>query len=320
MKTYIGIDVSKDSLSVAYPNSNSGFDVKAFSNDVAGIEQLINSLPAESWCILEATGVYSRLLCYELVEKEIALSLLNPKQSSAFSKIQMSISKNDNQDAILLARYGQQLQPPQWKPQSNNVILMKQKRTLIDQFTKQKTALGNIKHAINFDVVQDQTALNCLNESLEHWEAQIQKLEKEICDMSETDFKKYYDLLLSVVGIGPKIATSIIVLTGGFTLFESAKQFIKFIGIAPTVFQSGTSVKANAHISRTGQTALRNKLFVAAKSALKGNKACKALFDRLKAKGKSGKVALIAVAHKIVRQAFGVAFSGVPFDNNFQTI
>lgn len=160
---------------------------------MAGIEQLINSLPAESWCILEATGVYSRLLCYELVEKEIALSLLNPKQSSAFSKIQMSISKNDNQDAILLARYGQQLQPPQWKPQSNNVILMKQKRTLIDQFTKQKTALGNIKHAINFDVVQDQTALNCLNESLEHWEAQIQKLEKEICDMSETDFKKYYE-------------------------------------------------------------------------------------------------------------------------------
>ncbi len=320
MNTYIGIDVSKDSLSVAYPKPEKGFDVKTFSNDALGIKLLIESLPASSWVVLEATGVYSRLLCYDLAEKGISLSVLNPKQSSAFSKIQLSISKTDNSDAILLARYGQQLQPPAWKPQSENIIQIKQKRTLIDQFTKQKTALSNIKHAISYDIVQDKTSLKCLDESLEHLENQIQKLEKDICDISQTDFKKYYDLLLSIVGIGPKIASSIIVLTGGFTQFESAKQFAKFIGIAPTVFQSGTSVKANAHISRTGQAALRTKMYVAARSALKGNKSCKELFERLKAKGKSGKVALIAVVNKLIRQAFAVAISGKPFDNNFQPI
>ncbi len=61
-------------------------------------------------------------------------------------------------------------------------------------------------------------------------------------------------------------------------------------------------------------------MYVAARSALKGNKSCKELFDRLKAKGKSGKVALIAVVNKLIRQAFAVAISGKPFDNNFQPI
>jgi hypothetical protein len=53
-------------------------------------------------------------------------------------------------------------------------------------------------------------------------------------------------------------------------------------------------------------------------SALRGNKACKQLYDRLRAKGKPVKVALIAVANKLIRQMFAVVKSGIPFDNDFE--
>ncbi len=58
-------------------------------------------------------------------------------------------------------------------------------------------------------------------------------------------------------------------------------------------------------------------MFLAAFSACKYNKACKALFDRIVAKGKSKKLALIAVANKLLKQAFAIAKSGLPYDENF---
>jgi hypothetical protein len=52
-------------------------------------------------------------------------------------------------------------------------------------------------------------------------------------------------------------------------------------------------------------------------SARKANAACKALYDRLVAKGKNGKVALIAVCNKLLKQAFAIIKSGVPYQANF---
>ena len=52
-------------------------------------------------------------------------------------------------------------------------------------------------------------------------------------------------------------------------------------------------------------------------SAKKGNAACRALYDRLVAKGKKGKVALIAVCKKLLKQAFAIVQSGVPYRADF---
>jgi transposase len=62
---------------------------------------------------------------------------------------------------------------------------------------------------------------------------------------------------------------------------------------------------------------VRAKLYVAAGSALQHNPACKALYQRLRARGKSVKVARIAVVHKLVRTAFGGVKSGKSFDPNY---
>ena len=62
---YIGIDVSKDSFVAAYP-AQSGYTTKTFKNTTNGVHEFITSLPADSHCVMEATGNYSMLLLYLL--------------------------------------------------------------------------------------------------------------------------------------------------------------------------------------------------------------------------------------------------------------
>jgi len=90
-----------------------------------------------------------------------------------------------------------------------------------------------------------------------------------------------------------------------------------YVGITPTIRESGSSVRGRSRISKVGNKKLRNLVFLAAFSAYKYNRACKALFDRLVVKGKRAKLALIAVANKLLKQAFAIAKSGLPYDENY---
>jgi len=66
-----------------------------------------------------------------------------------------------------------------------------------------------------------------------------------------------------------------------------------------------------------GNRELRSLLFLCSFSAYKYNKSCKDLYDRIVAKGKSKKLALISVSNKLLKQAFAIAKSGLPYDDNF---
>ncbi len=83
--------------------------------------------------------------------------------------------------------------------------------------------------------------------------------------------------------------------------------------------QSGSSVKGRARINKTGNQKLRNLLFMCSFNACKVNKACRDLYERLVAKGKSKKLALIAVCNKLLKQAFAIAKSGLIYDNDYRS-
>ena len=112
------------------------------------------------------------------------------------------------------------------------------------------------------------------------------------------------DLLTSIKGIGVTLAAALIVATGGFTYFDNAKQLTRYLGLSPIYQQFGTSVNVKGHINQNGDSNLRSQLYVAAFSSLRCNAECKACFDRLRSNGKPGKVAVVAVANKLIRQAF----------------
>lgn len=315
--TYIGIDIGKSCFVAAYPTV-SGYRTRTYPNTVKGIRSFIGSLcVSEHHCVMEATGNYGFLLLYLLDRQGIAASMVNPKQIKHFSRMMMTVTKTDTKDACLIATYGEKMNPPAYKMPSETLMLLKQKKTIIRQLKKQLTASRNLKCSLVVLPFQDRNGMKALDKTISFLAAQIKALESELADLASSEFDRQLKLLTSIKGIGISLATALIVATGAFACFDNAKQVSRFIGICPTYQQSGTSVYVKGGINRNGDANLRSLLYVASWSALRGNSACKECYERLKAKGKPSKVALIAVANKLVRQAFAVIKSDTPYVDGF---
>ena len=314
--TYIGIDVSKDSFVAAYP-SKSGYSTKSFPNTTSGVHRFIQSLPAGSHCVMEATGNYSMLLLYLLQEASILVSMENPQKIKNFSRAMLSVTKTDEIDAKLIALYGEKMNPAPYKIPSESIIRLKQKRTVLRQLKKQLTMMTNLQHSLSVLPRQDPASKVAAEQTVKFLRKQISKMEEEITDLSHKEFNRQMNLLTSIKGIGENIASALIMATGGFTYFSSAKQISRFLGLCPTYQQSGTSVNVKGHINRNGDTHLRSQLYVAAFSSIRVNSACRETYNRLRARGKSGKVALIAVANKLIRQVFAVITNNRPYIDGY---
>jgi len=116
------------------------------------------------------------------------------------------------------------------------------------------------------------------------------------------------------------IEEQLIISTDGFKKFETASQLCSYVGITPTIRKSGSSVRGRARISKVGNRKLRNLLFLCSFNACKYNKACKELYNRIVNKGKSKKLALIAVSNKLLKQSFAIAKSGKPYDESYVSV
>ena len=314
--TYIGIDVSKDSFVAAYPKK-SGYTTKTFLNTTSGVRQFISSLPEDCHCVMEATGNYSMLLLYLLQQANIIVSMENPQKIKHFARAMLSTTKTDEIDAKLIALYGEKMEPAPYKIPSESIILLKQKRTVLRQLKKQLIAMTNMQHAMSVLPKQDPTAKVAIEQTIKFLRKQISKLEDEITHLSNKEFKRQMELLTSIKGIGENIASALILATGGFTYFSSAKQISRFLGLCPTYQQSGTSVNVKGHINRNGDTHLRSLMYVIAFSSIRSNTACKETYERLRSRGKSGRVAIIAIANKLIRQAFAVVTNNRPYIDGY---
>lgn len=146
--TYIGIDVSKDTLEVAFP-SKEGYRNQTFGNTPKGIRSLIQKLSRdEHHCVMEATGNYSALLIYMLSRAGIVASMENPLKVKNFSRVMLSVTKTDKADARLLALYGEKMNPTPYRLKSDSLLILRQKRTVIRQLRKQLTASRNLLHSL----------------------------------------------------------------------------------------------------------------------------------------------------------------------------
>ena len=304
---YIGIDVSKATFVVAY-SSDKGGEIRTFNNTTAGIKQFIGTLPKDGsiHCVMEATGNYSALLLYMLNVAGITVSMENPLKVKNFARAMLSTVKTDKIDARLIALYGEKMNPQPFKVQGEAILRLRQKRTVIRQLTKQITAMSNLRGSLACLPVPDKGATHTVDETIKFLEKKRDRLQSELTDLVEVEFSRQLALLTTIKGIGITLATALIITTGGFTYFQNAKQVSRYLGICPTYEQSGTSVNIRGHINRNGDAYTRGLLYIAAWPASRFNAQCKETYTRLRQNGKPGKLAMIAVANKLVRQAFAV--------------
>ena len=159
-----------------------------------------------------------------------------------------------------------------------------------------------------------------LRRNKKHYDSEIKAIEEKILSLVKEDQQQQLTLLISVPGIGQKTALFLIIVTDGFSKFETASQLCSYVGITPTTRESGSSIRGRARISKVGNKKLRNLLFLCSFNACKHNKACRELYERIVNKGKSKKLALIAVANKLLKQCFAIAKSGRPYDESYVSV
>lgn len=323
ISVFVGIDVSCDKLDIAW-RDGADWAMRQVVNTWPAVQlfarELSVKLPA-CCCVLEFTGTYSSKIALALCQAGVKVCLITPAQSKAFASMKHLTTKNDKSDARLLAQYGafNAAHLRFYSPPSEHQVQFRQLLDMIEQLEKMRQQVRNQHHAYEQlpPAHQQKILLDTYQKTENQLTEQIKSLENNLkeLDSHDEDLGQTRQLMTTIKGIGQKTANVILAKTRGIKRFSNAKQLAKFAGIAPTEKLSGSSVRGRRGINRSGNAIMRKALYCATWSSLRGNKACKALFDRLRAAGKPVKVALIAVANLLLRQIFAVVTSQKPFDN-----
>lgn len=312
---FIGIDISKRVFDVW----SDDFGHKQFKNTEEGFCELLLLLRSDSWCVMEYTGSYYQQLAMYLYENDVTVSIVNPLVIKRFIQMKLQHNKTDKSDAKMIVQYAQEQGVSKWVPSPDYITSCKDMHTTITLYFKQSTALKNKLISLEDRGVKGKL-LTSIKRQIRQIQKEIKLLETEIEMLVRAEQQQLVSNLMSVPGIGKKTAIMLIVSTNSFYSFDNAKQVSAFFGLSPVETSSGSSVRGRSRISKKGNPVIRNYLFMCSFTASQKNPQCKALYQRIIAKGKSKKLALIAVTNKLLKQSFAIAQSGVRYNPEFKRV
>jgi transposase len=291
----VGVDVCKDFLDAhARP---AGLQQR-FANTPDGIEQLIawvRSLTPER-VVFESTGPYQKAAVGALLAAGLPAVVVNARQVRDFAKGTGQLAKTDALDAGILAYFGEVVatvvRPLPDKESLEFRDLCDRRGQLVRMLATEK----NHRHAAQGASAK---VLKNIDKHIAFLQRQIDDLEQrmdKIVSTSET-FKAKDDILQSIVGIGPQVSRTLLVHLP--ELGQGNRQTIAaLVGLAPFADDSGTC-SGIRHI-RGGRAKVRIALYQAAVAAIRYCPTMKSFYASLKSRGKASKVALIAVARKLL--------------------
>lgn len=313
----VGIDISKSTFSVAY---RSGLSVKTneWNYTDGQIRKFAETLQGETCiAVMEATGVYHTRLAYHLHSKGIKVSVVNPLAAKNYARMQMRRTKTDKADSVLLMEYGEMMDLEPWRPREEWCVEVQQIQSLIEGKNKELTASKNRMEALSHSEHASKMCDEMLKKDIERVKKDIKKLEKEMERLVISNDGDNMRRLETIPGMGRKTSCMLLAMTESMKHFDSCRQLSSYLGLCPRVYESGASVRGKARICKMGLGSARNALYLCSWSAIKFNKNCREMYERLIEKGKAKKLALIAVANKLLKQAFAVLKSGVDYDENY---
>ena len=120
-------------------------------------------------------------------------------------------------------------------------------------------------------------------------------------------------LLTSIDGVGPNTAARMISEVD-LLAFRDASALAAYVGVAPSVNQSGKRTPHRGAICSVGHVRLRAKLWMPTLQAVRANAWLKNFYQGLVARGKPKKLALVAAMRKLLSAMLSVARSGKPFE------
>jgi len=306
---YVGIDVSKDTF-----NFHCGKTDGKCKNCRQGWQELAKKAPPNSVFAMEATGVYHIRLASFLHSKGFRVMVFNPLRVRHYMLSLGSKAKTDKKDARLISVYAgtKEAKVCEWKPLPPKLARARAMVSLLSALAKFENASGNINHAVDRMIGGgDKSLLGVMANVSDVCKEQKEYLRNELRKIVSEVYPEKFRLLQTIHGIGSYTAAVLLVCARGLE-FGTSRQLVSFVGLAPSVKESGVSVRGKGRIVKTGNSYLRSLLYMCSFIAVKRNEACNGLYGRLVANGKRKPVAYTAVMHRLVKIAWGVVQSGEP--------
>lgn len=289
---FVGIDVAKDSLDVHVRPSGLAFQK---ANDEAGIQALVTQLAAlaPAVIVLEASGGYQNSVVAALAVAGLPVAVINPRQARRFAEASGQLAKTDPLDAAGLAHFAEAMRPqPRPMPDADTqalAALLARRRQLLHMRIAEQQRLPTTTGGIRRDIQQH----------LDFLERHLDKVEKELNETVQKSpvWREQDDLLQSVPGIGPQVSRVLLAeLPELGTL--SSRKLAALVGLAPYNRDSGR-LRGRRRIFG-GRSVVRSALYQAALVAMRFNAPLTRFYQSLLARGKAKKVALVALARRLL--------------------
>jgi transposase len=288
---FVGIDVSKKKLDVAVRPSGT---THQFANDSQGIVKLVETIRGQGvLVVLEPTGGYEADLVCALVEAKLDVAVVNARQMRDFARSQGILAKTDRIDASTIALFGERNRPEPRMPSDERTRQLEafvlRRRQLVDMRAAEKARLQICNKKIRPRI----------KEMIDFISKQIDDVDQELRQFVEdsTEWRAKAELLESVKGVGRVVAVTLLALLPELGKLNR-KQVAALVGVAP--FNNDSGKKRGKRSIWGGRAAVRSILYMSAVVAATYNPQISSLYQRLLAKGKEVKVALVACMRKLL--------------------
>jgi len=288
---YVGIDVSKQYLDI--------FDeALGVPERIANAPQAITQIAARWRCdvlvVFEATGVYDLELREALGRAGIRFARINPARARDFARASGRLAKTDPIDARMLAAFGRVMQPATEQavnPARNALARLAKRR---DQLVLMRAQEKNRRSEAD-----DRALAERISRLIEVLDSEIAEIEADIKELikAEPEITDEARLMRSLPGVGPVACMQLIAKMPELGRV-GAKQIAALAGLAPFNVDSG-AFRGKRKIAG-GRKRVRDALYMAALNAVRRADPFKAFYERLRQAGKPAKLALIAVARKLL--------------------
>lgn len=292
MQNYVGCDISKqwldffDEASGHYQRIDNQAD--AIAAYVAGLH------PGRDFVVMEATGVHDRLLRHALAKAGVPFSRHNPAHTHHYAKSTRRRAKTDPLDARMLSGYGRRYHPEAEPAPCEGGEQLQSLARHRDQLVEIRARLKRYRtEAFNEIVIAE------IEELITNFDTRIKALESRIAQVirQSDDTARDNALMISVPGVSKITAFSLLAHLPELGQ-RSPKSIAALAGLAPFDNKSG-KLKRKSQI-QGGRSRVRRALYMAALGAIRACQRFRAFYSAIAARSGSKKLAIIAVARKLL--------------------
>lgn len=302
----IGIDVSKDTLDIAWLQDGTISHTTQIANDLTAITTFVEELLLQdpTWLVCEATGTYHGWVQTACWERGLTLAVLNPYQVKQYREVRLGRTKTDATDAQLLARFGatfaHELRPSLPPParQTDLLALVNYRTELVDRIT----VLKNQRHADGYRSTTMVSVAEWRTADLAQLKVRLAEVEQELEELLAT-FPEAA-VLQQIPGVGIQTTAAVLAYVP-VALWGRPKQAAAYAGVCPTIEASGKQERSR--MSRRGHRRLRRSLYMGALTTSRFHPTMRSFYQRLQEERRlRPRQALVAVMHKLLRQMMGM--------------